>query len=282
MTARAGERRRTAGLADQLVEHELLSAISSQDANLQAALTLLPGTLRADHARRSGRSRRSRTRARTTLQALVPFAHAFGACAGRGAAAVPRHDAGDPEPAAPVRRRRAAAGARCCAPASAELAKATPPLVNTFSVLNTLFNTLAYKPGRPAELPVLGLVAEPHRRQPDEPAGRSGADRPWHLHGDLLASCSCSRSALAARRSGARPAARAAERARLEQDPNSPFCPTSACHEQASPEHRPDPDDGRVRGVVRRPVAVPVDLVRRLGSARPPGLPDECGIQRRG
>ena len=73
--------------------------------------------------------------------------------------------------------------AKMLAPASADLAKATPNLVRSFGVLNALFNTLAYQPQGPEGLPVLRLVAGPHRRQPDQRPGRAGADRARPVHG---------------------------------------------------------------------------------------------------
>ncbi len=53
------------------------SAISSQDANLQAALTLLPGTL-SQTTETLGKVQAFSDQSATTLHALVPFARAFG------------------------------------------------------------------------------------------------------------------------------------------------------------------------------------------------------------
>jgi phospholipid/cholesterol/gamma-HCH transport system substrate-binding protein len=120
------------------------SAISSQDANLQRALTLLPGTL-VQTNKTLGKVQTFSDQSATTLHALVPFAHAFG----------PALQASTPlfKQTTPVIRDQLIPFttavqplARTLRPASAELAKATPHLVKTFGVLNSLFNTLAYQP----------------------------------------------------------------------------------------------------------------------------------------
>jgi phospholipid/cholesterol/gamma-HCH transport system substrate-binding protein len=120
------------------------SAISSEDANLQQALTLLPGTLSQADTTLS-KSQAFANQSATTLHALLPFAHAFG----------PALQASEPlfKDTTPVIRdqlRPFATAvqplAKVLNPASAELKKATPHLVNTFGVLNALFNTLAYQP----------------------------------------------------------------------------------------------------------------------------------------
>jgi phospholipid/cholesterol/gamma-HCH transport system substrate-binding protein len=120
------------------------SAISSEDANLQQALTLLPGTLtQADTT--LGKTQAFADQSATTLHALLPFARAFG----------PALHASEPlfHDTTPVIRdqlRPFATAvqplAKVLKPASAQLKKATPHLVNTFGVLNALFNTLAYQP----------------------------------------------------------------------------------------------------------------------------------------
>ncbi len=120
------------------------SAISSQDANLQAALTLLPGTLHTT-TQTLGKVQAFAHQSTQTLPALLPFAHAFG----------PALQASRPlfRDTTPVIKNQLIPFtkavqplAKILAPASADLAQATPHLVNAFGVLNTLFNTLAYQP----------------------------------------------------------------------------------------------------------------------------------------
>ena len=120
------------------------SAISSQDANLQQALTLLPGTLQQTTTT-LGKVETFSNQSATTLHALVPFANAFG----------PALEASRPlfKDTTPVIKNQlrpfsvaVQPVAKLLAPASADLAKATPNLVRSFNVLNALFNTLAYQP----------------------------------------------------------------------------------------------------------------------------------------
>lgn len=120
------------------------SAISSQDANLQQALTLLPGTLsQASHT--LGKVQSFSDQSATTLHALLPFARAFGP-----ALQASRPLFHDTTPVIRDQLRPFATAVQPLAavlrPASAELKRATPPLVRTFGVLNALFNTLAYQP----------------------------------------------------------------------------------------------------------------------------------------
>ena len=103
-------------------------AISSQDANLQQALTLLPGTLQQTSTTLGQGARRSRTRARPTLHALIPFASAFGPAL---QAARPLFQDTTPVIKNQLRPFSVAVQplAKLLAPASADLAKATPNLV---------------------------------------------------------------------------------------------------------------------------------------------------------
>jgi phospholipid/cholesterol/gamma-HCH transport system substrate-binding protein len=120
------------------------SAISSQDAKLQSALTLLPGTLTQAN-QTLGKVQSFSDQSATTLKALVPFAHAFGP-----ALQAARPLFSDTTPVIRDQLRPFAKAvtplAKVLAPASAALKQATPHLVNTFAVLNDLFNTLAYQP----------------------------------------------------------------------------------------------------------------------------------------
>jgi phospholipid/cholesterol/gamma-HCH transport system substrate-binding protein len=120
------------------------AAISSQDANLQQALTLLPGTLQQTD-QTLGKVQSFAAASGPTLQALLPFARAFGP-----ALQASRPLFKDTTPVIKNQLRPFAVAiqplAKTLRPASAELAKATPNLVRSFGVLNSLFNTLAYQP----------------------------------------------------------------------------------------------------------------------------------------
>jgi phospholipid/cholesterol/gamma-HCH transport system substrate-binding protein len=121
------------------------SAISSQDANLEAGLALLPGTLEQTNTT-LGKVRTFADRLGPTLTELQPFARAL----------APAMEASRPlfEDTAPVIRDQLRPFsvavqplARALEPAAAHLAQAVPPLTRSVGVLNTLLNTLAYQPG---------------------------------------------------------------------------------------------------------------------------------------
>ena len=120
-------------------------AISSQDVQLEQALALFPGTLR-ESITAFGKLGRFAHASGTANQRLLPFAHALAP-----ALKASRPLFSDTAPVIKNQLRPFATAvqpvARLLAPASASLAKATPPLTRAFGVLNTLFNTLAYKPG---------------------------------------------------------------------------------------------------------------------------------------
>jgi phospholipid/cholesterol/gamma-HCH transport system substrate-binding protein len=120
------------------------SAISSQDANLQAALTLLPGTLQQT-TQTLGKVQAFAARSGPTLHALLPFARALAP-----ALRASRPLFHDTTPVIRDQLRPFATAvqplARVLAPASASLARATPALTRSVGVLNALFNTLAYQP----------------------------------------------------------------------------------------------------------------------------------------
>jgi phospholipid/cholesterol/gamma-HCH transport system substrate-binding protein len=120
------------------------SAISSQDANLAAGLTLLPGTL-AETNRTLGKVEAFANQSTPALQGLLPFARAL-APALEAARPLFR----DTTPVIKNQLRPFAVAVQPLAailrPASAALASSTPNLVTAFNVLNTLFNTLAYQP----------------------------------------------------------------------------------------------------------------------------------------
>ena len=120
------------------------TAISSQDANLQSALSLLPGTLQQANVT-LGKVQGFATQSGTTLHALVPFARAFGP-----ALSASRPLFRDTTPVIRDQLRPFSVAvqpvAKILSPASASLARATPALARSFGELNTLFNTLAFQP----------------------------------------------------------------------------------------------------------------------------------------
>ena len=119
------------------------SAISSQDANLEQALTLLPGTL-ATTTQTLGKVQAFANQSTPALRGLVPFAHAFGPAL---SAATPLFRDTTSTLKNQLRPFSVAVQplAKILAPASAKLAVATPALVRSVKVLNALFNTLAFK-----------------------------------------------------------------------------------------------------------------------------------------
>ena len=119
-------------------------AISSQDANLEQALTLLPGTLQQT-TRTLGKVEGFSNQSSVALRGLIPFAHAFGPAL---AAATPLFRDTTPVIKNQLRPFSVAIQplAKILSPASAKLRAATPPLTRSVSVLNALFNTLAYQP----------------------------------------------------------------------------------------------------------------------------------------
>lgn len=121
------------------------SAISANDAQLQSALTLLPGTLQQT-TRTLGKVRSFAQSSTVTLHALQPFARNLGPAL--KATRPLLHDT-TPVIANQLRPFSQAVQplARTLAPAAARLKVAIPSLTGAVSVLNTLFNTLAYQPG---------------------------------------------------------------------------------------------------------------------------------------
>jgi phospholipid/cholesterol/gamma-HCH transport system substrate-binding protein len=119
-------------------------AISSQDANLEQALTLLPGTL-AQTTTTLGKVQAFASQSTPALRGLLPFAHAFGPAL---AAATPLFRDTTPVIRNQLRPYAVAVQplAKILDPASVKLRAATPPLTRAVSVLNALFNTLAYQP----------------------------------------------------------------------------------------------------------------------------------------
>ena len=121
------------------------AAIASQERNLEAGLTLFPSTLRASAAT-FGKLRSFALASGAADQRLLPFAHEL-APALRAARPLFR----DTTPVIRRQLRPFAVAiqplARILRPAATGLAHATPLLTRALNVLNTLFNTLANRPG---------------------------------------------------------------------------------------------------------------------------------------
>jgi phospholipid/cholesterol/gamma-HCH transport system substrate-binding protein len=120
------------------------SAISSQDANLEAGLTLLPGTLTQTNTA-LGKVQTFAAQLGPALHGLVPFAHALGPAL---QAARPLFHDTTPVIQNQLRPFSVAVQpvAKALRPAATDLARATPPLTRSVGVLNTLLGTLAYQP----------------------------------------------------------------------------------------------------------------------------------------
>jgi phospholipid/cholesterol/gamma-HCH transport system substrate-binding protein len=125
------------------------SAFASQAANLQSALSLLPGTLQVT-TQTLGKVQGFANASGQALGQLIPFAHALG----------PGLVAAQPllRQTTPVIKNQlkpfsqaVTPLAQILEPASASLAKATPELVSSVGVINALFNTLAFQPSSGAQ-----------------------------------------------------------------------------------------------------------------------------------
>jgi phospholipid/cholesterol/gamma-HCH transport system substrate-binding protein len=120
------------------------AAIASQDQNLEQALTLLPGTLQQT-TQTLGKVQAFANASTPALKGLVPFAHAFGP-----ALAATRPLFRDTTPVIKNQLRPYSVAvqplAKILSPASAKLRVSTPALTRSITVLNSLFNELAYQP----------------------------------------------------------------------------------------------------------------------------------------
>ncbi len=120
------------------------SAISSQDANLKAGLTLLPGALNQTN-RTLGKVQAFSAQLGPALGKLVTFAHALGP-----ALKASRPLFHDTTPVIQNQLRPFSTAvqpvAKALRPAATQLSRAAPPLTRSIGVLNKLFNTLAYQP----------------------------------------------------------------------------------------------------------------------------------------
>jgi phospholipid/cholesterol/gamma-HCH transport system substrate-binding protein len=128
------------------------SAIAANDAQLQSALSLLPGTL-LQTTQTFDKVKAFSNASATTLPALLPFARNLGPAL---RASRPLFRDTTPVIANQLRPFTVAVKplARTLAPASAQLARTVPALSRSIGVLNALFNTLAYQPpnGEPGYL----------------------------------------------------------------------------------------------------------------------------------
>jgi phospholipid/cholesterol/gamma-HCH transport system substrate-binding protein len=120
------------------------SAIASQDARLQEALTLFPGTL-AQTTQTLGKVQAFAGALGPALQSLRPFARSLAP-----ALRASRPFLRDTTPVIRDQLRPFAVAvqplANTLAPAAAKLARATPALARSFGVLGSLFKTLSYQP----------------------------------------------------------------------------------------------------------------------------------------
>jgi phospholipid/cholesterol/gamma-HCH transport system substrate-binding protein len=120
------------------------SAISSQDAHLQSALSLLPPTIQLT-TQTLGKVSAFAAQTGPTLHELLPFARAL-----TPALKAARPLFADTTPVIRNQLRPFSIAvqplAKILAPAAADLARATPALSRSVGVLNVLFNTLAYQP----------------------------------------------------------------------------------------------------------------------------------------
>ena len=124
-------------------------AISSQAANLEAGLSLLPGTL-VQTNQTLGKVQRFAAQLGPTLTDLQPFARALAP-----ALIASRPLFHDTTPVIQNQLRPFSIAvqplAKALKPAATELSKAVPPLTASVGVINTLFNTLAYQPSGTAQ-----------------------------------------------------------------------------------------------------------------------------------
>jgi phospholipid/cholesterol/gamma-HCH transport system substrate-binding protein len=120
------------------------AAISSQAANLEAGLSLLPGTL-VQTNQTLGKVQGFAAQLGPTLTQLQPFARALAPAL---SAARPLFHDTTPVIRNQLRPFSTAVQplAKALKPAATQLSKAVPPLTRSVGVINTLFNTLAYQP----------------------------------------------------------------------------------------------------------------------------------------
>ena len=148
-------------------------------------------------------------------------------------------------------------------------------------MLNTLFNTLAYQqPAASQSYLFWGSWLAHIAASLTDTQDANGADRPRPVHGQLPAAEPV-RGHARSRQPGARRRCSTCSTRPTGRRSSPPFCPAAVPlpMNKLRPQRARDPDDGRVRRLVRRAAAVPVDLVRRLGAARAAGLPVQRRVQ---
>ena len=184
-------------LAELVVsQNAVFEAFANQDANLRETFRLLPDTLRDDEhrARKVGRARP--TLLGPTLRELRPGARALDRRAARDRGLRPRDDPADPATRSGRSRARRSRPSKALRPAARDLAKITPAARDELRRAQQALQRARLQPARHrGGLPVLGAVAEPHRRIRLLDAGRA---RP--RSGAASSSPTASRSARSRRR----------------------------------------------------------------------------------
>ena len=179
------------------------AAIASQDANLEAGLALLPGTLTQTNTT-LGKVQTFAAQLGPALSKLLPFAHALG----------PALQASRPlfHDTTPVIQNQLRPFSIAVQPVAEGAAPGRHPALQGDPAAHPVgqrHQHAVQHAGLPAEgqragIPVLGLVAGPHRvdahRRPGRPRGQRARDLHGHLPG--ARTCSRRRSRRAARRSG--------------------------------------------------------------------------------
>ena len=160
------------------------SAIASEDTQLEQALTLLPPTLQTT-SNTLVKVRAFANASTPTLKALLPFARNLGP-----ALAASRPLFRDTTPVIKNQLRPFSIAVQPLAatlkPAATQLAKAVPPLVSSFGVLNALFNELGYKPSGSAQSYLFWGTWLSHIV--DSLGSQQDAQGPA-LHGSFMATC---------------------------------------------------------------------------------------------
>ncbi len=192
------------------------AAIASQDANLEAGLALLPGTLTQTNTT-LGKVQTFSAQLGPALSNLLPFAHALG----------PALQASRPlfHDTTPVIRSQLRPFSIAVQPVAAGAPSSRHPAVQGDPAAHPVdqrHQHAVQHVGLPAEgqragIPVLGLVAGPHRVHADRRAGRPRGQRARDLHGHLPGA-QPARDDHPGGQPVDRAAARPAERTRLEPD----------------------------------------------------------------
>ena len=124
----------------------MFRSFADQDANLRAALQQLPPTLRQTQRRARAAPTSSPARSGPALQDLRPTARALGPTLRQTRPFLRETTPIIRDQLRPFARDVAADGQAACGPPRATSPSVTPDLVETFRVVNYLFNELAYNP----------------------------------------------------------------------------------------------------------------------------------------